>query len=247
MNRYLGLDVGGSTIKRAVIEIPSGRIVTELATIPTPQPATPEAVFAALATDIPAGCRAAGLAFPTVVKQGRAQTAANVDPSWLGVDGAAQLSARLQIPVVFVNDADAAGIAEMRIGAGRGLQGVVIVLTFGTGIGTAPFVDGRLLPNTELGHLSLHGRDAEQWASARARARDELDFPAWAARVNDYLDLMQRLFWPDVFIVGGSVTEHFDQFGPLLRSRARIVPAMLRGQAGVVGSALAAQDVLQLT
>lgn len=248
MSRCLGIDVGGSTIKQAVVETPSGRILEEWATIPTPQPATPVSVFNALMPKGPGGCEAVGLAFPSVVKQGRAHTAAHVDSAWLGVDGAAELSRRLKLPAVFLNDADAAGIAEMRIGAGRGLMGVVIVLTFGTGIGTAPFVDGHLLPNTELGHLPLQGGgDAEHWASARARTRDRLDFPAWAARVNDYLDLMQRLFWPDVFIVGGSVSEHFEQFGPLLKSPARILPAQLRGQAGVVGAALAADDAFQLT
>jgi polyphosphate glucokinase len=247
MSRCLGIDVGGSTIKQAVVETPSGRVLQVRADMPTPQPATPAAILDALMANSPGGCEAVGLAFPTVVKNGRAHTAANVDPQWLGVDGAAELARRLKLPAVFLNDADAAGIAEMRIGAGRGLMGVVIVLTFGTGIGTAPFVDGRLLPNTELGHLPLRGGDAEHWASARARTRDQLDFPAWAARVNDYLDLMQRLFWPDVFIVGGSVSEHFEEFGPLLKSPARILPAQLRGQAGVVGAALAAADAFQLT
>ena len=158
----------------------------------------------------------------------------------MGVDGAALAERALGRRAVFLNDADAAGIAEMRWGAGRGLKGVVIMLTFGTGIGTALFADGKLFPNTELGHLELNGLDAEEWASARIRTKLGLDWPAWIARVNEYLARMHALFWPDTFILGGAVSERFDEFAPHLHSLAQIRPAQFAGQAGVIGAALAA-------
>jgi len=177
---------------------------------------------------------------PSVVQHGIARTAANIDKGWIGVDAAARLGARLQRPVVFLNDADAAGLAEMRWGAGRGTQGTVIMLTFGTGIGSAVFVDGVLVPNTEFGHMEMDGQDAELTASARVRTELSLDWPAWCERVNRFLARMHALFWPDVFILGGSVTENFATFGPLLSSPAEIRVAQFAGQAGVVGAALAA-------
>ena len=186
-----------------------------------------------------------GLAFPSVVKQGRARTAANVDHAWLQFEAGRLVERRWGRPCAFLNDADAAGIAEMRFGAGRGVGGVVFVLTLGTGIGSAPFVDGRLLPNTELGHLHLPGIDAadgEQYASARVRTQQGLGWPEWVARLNRYLGELQRLFWPDAFILGGAVSERFDEWGPLVRVAARVLPAQFRGQAGVVGAALAAAE-----
>ena len=143
-------------------------------------------------------------------------------------------------PALMLNDADAAGIAEMRFGNGQGCNGTVVMLTFGTGIGTALFTAGRLFPNTELGHLELRGMDAEKWASAHTRTVAGLDFPGWIARVNEYLDALHRLLWPDVFILGGAVSERFSEFAPLLRSSAEIRPARFANQAGVVGAALAA-------
>jgi polyphosphate glucokinase len=184
--------------------------------------------------------QAVGLAFPTVVQNRKARTAAHIDPSWLGVDGAALAERALERRAVFLNDADAAGLAEMRWGAGRGLKGVVIMLTFGTGIGTALFADGKLFPNTELGHLELNGIDAEEWASARIRTQLGLDWPAWIERVNAYLKQMHTLFWPDVFILGGAVSERFAEFAVHLHSPAQIRPAQFAGQAGVIGAALAA-------
>lgn len=240
--RLLGLDVGGSSVKAALVDVPAGRLVSELLSLPTPQPATPAAVMqvvAKLAAQLPAA-GPVGFAFPAAVKQGKARTAAHVDPSWLGVDGAQLIGSTLARPAVFLNDADAAGIAEMRCGAGRDTSGTVVMLTFGTGIGTALFVDGKLWPNTELGHLHLHGGDAEEWAAARIRTQLELDWPEWIARVNEYLDALHRLLWPDVLILGGAVSERFDEFAPLLRSPAEIRPAHFAGQAGVIGAALAA-------
>jgi polyphosphate glucokinase len=184
--------------------------------------------------------QAVGVAFPSVVQGGKARTAAHIDPSWIDVDGAALTARKLGRRAVFLNDADAAGLAEMRFGAGRELRGVVIMLTFGTGIGTALFADGKLFPNTELGHLELNGMDAEEWASARIRTELRLDWPAWIERVNAYLERMQALFWPDVFILGGAVSERFEEFAPLLHTAAQIRPAQFAGQAGVIGAALAA-------
>ena len=241
----LAVDVGGSSIKAGLVDVSDGRLVSELVTEPTPARSAPEevmAVIAGAAQRLPQSAGPVGLCFPSVVKRGKARTAANVSTAWLGVDGAALASRFLGRPAVFLNDADAAGIAEMRLGAGRGLDGPVVMLTFGTGIGSALFIEGRLYPNTELGHLEMRGLEAEKYASAHVRAALALDWPAWCERVNEYLSRMHALLWPDAFIVGGSVTEHFDQFGPLLKCEAQIRPARFTGQAGVVGAALAAAE-----
>ncbi len=243
----LGIDVGGSSIKLARVAVADGTVPGGLATIPTPSPSTPERVLAAVMSHpLAAATRGpVGLAFPSVVKAGRARTAANVDPSWLGVDAAALLQQGWGRPCEFLNDADAAGLAEMRFGAGRGLGGVVFVLTLGTGIGSAPFIDGRLFPNSELGHLVLPGVDAvdaEDYASARTRTRQRLDWPAWTARLDVVLAELHRLFWPDAFILGGAVSERFDEWGPLLQTPCRVLPAALGGQAGAVGAAVAAAE-----
>jgi polyphosphate glucokinase len=241
----LGIDVGGSSVKAGLVDLTAGRIVGELISAATPWPATPQAlapVIAGLAARFPGTSGPVGVAFPSVIKQGVAHTAANIDSAWIGTDGAALATRALGRPVVFLNDADAAGIAEMRWGAGRDCGGTVIMLTFGTGIGTALFTEGRLFPNTELGHLELNGMDAEKWTSARVRTAEGLGFPAWIARVNEYLKRMYALFWPDVFILGGAVSERFSEFAPLLHSEAQLRPAHFAGQAGVVGAALAAVE-----
>ncbi|MBK7250264.1 MAG: ROK family protein [Gammaproteobacteria bacterium] len=237
-----GLDIGGSAIKAGLADIDDGLLLGGLHSVPTPQPATPDAVIAACA-DLAKTLDAdgpVGVGMPSVIQRGIVRTAANIDPAWIGCEGARRMSEALARPVVLLNDADAAGLAEMRWGAGRNTSGVVIMLTFGTGIGTALFNDGVLLPNTELGHLTLRGMDAEHWASARVRTAEKLDFAHWVERVNDYLAEMHRLFWPDVFILGGAVSARFAEFGPLLRSAAELRPAHFAGQAGVLGAALAA-------
>ena len=238
----LGIDVGGSSIKGGLVDIDAGRLQGELVSVPTPRPAAPEPVMQAIAqlAGTMSATQAVGLAFPSVVQGHKARTAAHIDPAWIDVDGAALAERVLRRRAVFLNDGDAAGIAEMQFGAGRGLKGVVIMLTFGTGIGTALFADGKLFPNTELGHLELHGMDAEEWASARIRTALGLDWPAWIARVNDYLKKMHALFWPDAFILGGAVSDRFAEFAPHLHSPAEIRPAQFAGQAGVIGAALAA-------
>jgi len=241
----LGIDVGGSSIKAGLVDLKAGRLAGELVAAPTPRPSTPAAltnVLAALAGRLPPSRGRLGVAFPSVIKRGTAYTAANIDAAWVGTDGAALASQALGRAVLFLNDADAAGLAELRWGAGRDCTGTVIMLTFGTGIGSALFTGGRLFPNTELGHLELRGMDAEKWASAQVRTLEGLDFPAWIARVNEYLAMMHRLFWPDVFILGGAVSERFTEFAPLLRSPAELRPAFFAGQAGVIGAALAAAE-----
>lgn len=243
----LGVDVGGSSIKLGRVRVADGALVGALESVPTPQPATPGAVLEAILGHPLAATTSGpiGLAFPSVVKDGRARTAANVDRGWIGTDAAAEVTARSGRPSVFLNDADAAGLAEMRCGAGRGLGGVVLMLTLGTGIGTAPFVDGRLLPNTELGHLVVPGlgdAEAEAWAAARVRSELALDWPSWAARLDRVLAEFHRLLWPDAFIVGGAISEDFGEWGPLLHPPAPVRPAALGARAGVVGAALAAHE-----
>ena len=239
----LGIDVGGSSVKAGAVDVSAGRLAGELISAPTPGNSDPQhlmAVLAELAARLPAATGPVGVDFPSVVKRGHVRTAANINTDWIGTDGAALVTRSLARPAVFLNDADAAGIAEMRCGAGRGVMGPVVMLTFGTGIGTALFIEGRLFPNTELGHLELHGMDAEKWASAHVRSLLKLDWPAWIARVNDYLARLNALLWPDLFIFRGAVSEHFAGFAPYLRSEAEIRPAHFSTEAGVIGAALAA-------
>ena len=239
----LGIDVGGSSVKAGLVDVDRGIVAGSLASAPTPRPCTPASlipVLVALAGRLGGAGGRIGIAFPSVIKGGTAYTAANIDHSWIGTNGASLAAEALGRPVLMLNDADAAGLAEMRFGSGRGCQGTVIMLTFGTGIGTALFTGGKLFANTELGHLELRGMDAEKWASAHTRTVAGLDFPGWIARVNEYLAALHALLWPDVFILGGAVSEHFDEFAPLLRSSAEIRPARFAGQAGAVGAALAA-------
>ncbi|NGN65267.1 ROK family protein, partial [Streptomyces sp. A7024] len=182
-----------------------------------------------------------GITFPGVVTSGTVRTAANVDKGWVDLDAAALLGDRLGCPVTVINDADAAGIAEMTFGAGRGRTGTVMMLTFGTGIGSALFTDGRLVPNTELGHLELHGHDAEKHASSKAKEDEDLSWAHWAKRVQKYLAHVEMLFSPDLFIIGGGVSRKSEKFLPLIEDiRAEIVPAELQNNAGIVGAAMAA-------
>ena len=238
----LGIDVGGSSVKAGVVAVATGQLLGEMISAPTPAPSTPErlaAVIAGMAARLPQAPGAVGVAFPSVVRNGVIRTAANIDHAWLGADGAAVVGHALKRPVVFVNDADAAGLAEMRWGAGKGVNGSAIMLTFGTGIGSALFVNGQLFPNTELGHMELNGMDAEKFASAHVRTVLRLDFPAWIERVNVYLGRLQALFWPDVIILGGAVSERYAEFAPLLKCEAQLRPAQFAGQAGVIGAAMA--------
>ncbi len=241
----LAFDVGGSFVKAGLVDASAGRVAGEVLRRSTPADAAPEAVLdllAAMARELPSR-GPVGLAFPTVAKQGVAWTAANVDKRWIGTHAEALLEARIGRPVAFLNDADAAGVAEMTLGAGRTRGGTVMVLTLGTGIGTAIFVDGRLLPNTELGHLEVRGEEAEHRASARVRMDRGLGWQEWADAVNEVLAAYHALLWPDLFIIGGGVTENWEHFGRLLVSRAEIVPAHFRNDAGIIGAAMAAASM----
>jgi polyphosphate glucokinase len=238
-----GFDVGGSSVKAGLVDVDAGKLIGELTSAPTPRPATPASimqVIAGLSKQMPEPGDTLGVALPSVVQQGIVRTAANIDHSWIDTNAAALSVSILGRRAECLNDADAAGFAEMRWGAGRGELGVVFMLTFGTGIGSALFHRGKLVPNTELGHLEMRGMDAEKWASAHVKTAQNLDWPAWIERVNEYLARMHALFWPDLFILGGAISEQFEDFAPLLRSRARIVPAHFAGQAGVIVAALAA-------
>jgi polyphosphate glucokinase len=243
-----GFDVGGSSVKAGLVDVDAGRLVGELISAPTPKPATPQGVMeviAELSRRLPEAGRGVGIALPSVVQKGKVRTAANIDHAWIGTDAAALALEVLGRPGECLNDADAAGFAEMRWGAGRGETGVVFMLTFGTGIGSALFYGGKLVPNTELGHLEMRGMDAEKWASAHVKTVLNLDWPAWIERVNEYLARMHARFWPDLFILGGAVSERFEDFAPLLRSPARICAAAFAGQAGVIGAALAAAEAAE--
>ncbi len=239
----LGIDIGGSAVKGAPVNIKLGELCSERYRVEIPELADPDSVSEVIASIVnyfnwkgPIGCT-----FPGVIKKGVIHTAANFDKSWIGINGETLIASKLENPPVFLlNDADAAGIAEMELGAGRGRQGVVIMLTFGTGIGTAIFSEGQLLPNTEFGHLEILCREAESFTSARARKKENLNWKKWTERVNQFLARMENLFWPDVFIVGGGVSRKHTQFLHLLKSRAEIVPAKMQNKAGIIGAALAA-------
>ncbi len=239
--KVLGIDIGGSGIKGAVVDTKRGRLLTDRLRLLTPQPATPDAVAHTVAEvtkhfewDGPIGCT-----FPGVVKGGRVHTAANLDPSWIDLNAAELFASSSSCAITVVNDADAAGEAEASFGAGKGEPGLVITVTLGTGIGTALVVGGRLVPNSELGHLPLHGGDAEKWAASSVREHLDLSWEDWASRVDDYLHLVEDLLWPDLFVIGGGVSKRAEHFVPLLTCRTKVVPAELQNQAGIVGAALA--------
>jgi polyphosphate glucokinase len=237
-----GIDVGGSGIKGSPVDLDTGILTTKRQRIPTPEPSTPVAVASVAARIVEHfGWRGRlGVALPCVVKGGVTCTAANVDPSWIGTDAVAVLGKEIGEPVLVLNDADAAGLAEMRYGAGRDTSGVVVLLTFGTGIGSAVFSDGELVPNTELGHLPMDGRDAEDIAAASVKEEQGLSWAEWTPRVIRYLRTLENLIWPDLIIVGGGVSKQADRWLPLLDNRTPIVAAQLRNDAGIVGAALAA-------
>lgn len=240
-----GVDIGGTGIKGAPVDLDRGDLSDERYKVPTPRPATPDAVLDRVHEVIThfGWSGPLGATFPGVVVDGVTRTAANMDPAWIGTDARKALSERLGLPVTILNDADAAGVAEMTFGAGRGRGGTVIVLTLGTGIGSAVFVDGRLVPNTELGHLELHGHDAEKRASSKAREDEDLSWEHWAHRLRRYMAHVEMLFSPSLFVLGGGISRKADKFLPYLHGRgltAEIVPAELQNNAGIVGAAMAA-------
>jgi polyphosphate glucokinase len=242
--RGFGVDIGGSGIKGCLVDLEKGELVGERVRIETPQPATPAAVYGVVADIVGqfGWTERIGVTFPGVMRHGVAYTAANVDKSWIGHNVDAGLERMIPGTVETLNDADAAGLAEMRYGAGRDQDGVVLLLTFGTGIGSALFVDGHLVPNTEFGHIQVDGEDGERRASAAAKDRDELSYPEWAKRVDRYLDVLEAGVWPDLIIVGGGVSKKAEKWVPLLSTRTEVVPAQLLNDAGIVGAALAAHE-----
>ncbi|MBN9733976.1 MULTISPECIES: polyphosphate--glucose phosphotransferase [unclassified Pseudonocardia] len=237
-----GIDIGGSGIKGAPVDLHKGKLADDRVRIPTPQPSTPEAVAETVKQILdefdwkgPFGCT-----FPAVVQHGVTRTAANVDPSWIDCDAAAVLRKVTGRDALLVNDADAAGVAEVEFGAAGAKSGVVLLATLGTGIGSALIADGHLVPNTEFGHLEIDGFDAESRAADSAREREDLDWEQWGERLTRYFTHVENLVWPDLIVVGGGVSKRFDRWSPYVRTRTTIVPATLLNEAGIIGAALLA-------
>jgi polyphosphate glucokinase len=242
-----GIDIGGSGIKGCPVDLVAGQFAAERHRTPTPSPSTPTAV-AHVVADIVAsfgdasGTAPIGVTFPAVIQRGVARTAANVDKSWIGTDVESLLRSALGRPVRVVNDADAAGYAEVKFGAAKDATGTVFMATLGTGIGSALIVDGVLVPNTELGHLEVDGKDAETRAADSARERDNLSWQQWAKRLTKYFRAVEALLWPDLIVVGGGVSKKADKFLPLLEIRTPIVASQLRNDGGIIGAALLAAE-----
>lgn len=239
----LGIDIGGSGVKGAPVDIEGGNLLAPHFRIPTPNPSKPRAVAKTVGEIArhfewrgPIGC-----GFPSVIRDGVVLTAANIDPSWIDKKASALFADETGCPVLVINDADAAGLAEMKFGAGRARRGVVLIITIGTGLGTALFTDGHLLPNTELGHIQIRGKDAEWRASDAARKEKHMNWKKWSKLFNEYLNAMEKLFWPDLIILGGGVIKEYQKFFPLLHVRAELAPAQFLNEAGIVGAALAAR------
>jgi polyphosphate glucokinase len=252
----VGCDVGGSGIKVAAVDVATGQLAGPRLRVATPQPSSPEVVVPTIIRTVRRALREGGLisgrspaipfsigvGMPSVVIAGVTKTAANIDPSWIDYDLESHLRSALKAPVFVLNDADAAGLAEMRFGAGAGEGGVVFVLTLGTGLGSGMFNDGVLVPNTELGHMEIRGRDAERRSAAIARTRRGLSWKAWAADLDEHLHAIDKLFSPNLIILGGGVSKNADKFIPRLTVRPRVVPATLKNDAGIVGAAMAAAE-----
>jgi polyphosphate glucokinase len=245
-----GVDVGGSGIKAAIVDAKTGELRSERLRVPTPVPSTPDRVAASivrlvrrLAKNTPVPDHApVGVGLPGVAMDGRLRTAANIDPAWVDYPIAEKLSKTLKRRVDIVNDADAAGIAEMRFGVGAGKPGTVIFLTLGTGVGSGVFIDGTLVPNTEFGQMEIRGRPAERRSAAAARQRRGLSWKAWAQDLDEHLQRIEDIMWPTLFIIGGGVSKNADKYVPRLTARTPVVPAELRNDAGIIGSAIVAVE-----
>jgi len=238
----MGIDIGGSGIKAAPVDVATGQLLADRQKLATPRPALPDAVADVVRQLILSfdWSGPVGITFPGVVTDGVTRTAANLDPAWIGLDAASLFAKAAGNPVRVLNDADAAGVAEMTFGAGVGERGTVLMLTFGTGIGSALFTQGTLVPNTEFGHIEIRGEDAEKRASEHAKDLHEMSWGKWAGRVDEYLRHMEALLSPHLIIVGGGVSKQSDKWVPRLTGiRARIVPAVMLNDAGIVGAAMA--------
>ncbi len=247
MAHALGIDIGGTGIKGALVDFDSGELLTERIKLPTPTGGAPDAIvttvlqlvdqLGGLEPDVPVG-----LCFPAMVKKGHTLNAWNISKDWVGLDALGLFTKVFARPIAFLNDADAAGFAEARHGAGKGVDGLAILTTLGTGIGTALLYDGDLLPHAELGHLQVGGKDAEHQASYNAKERDSLDWKQWVKRLQPYYELLETIYFPDLFIIGGGVSKNADSFLPLLQLNTPVVPAVHRNSAGIIGAASKAAD-----
>jgi len=242
--QVLGIDVGGSGIKGAPVDIETGKLLAERIRIKTPKKGEPQPV-ANIVAEIAKSfdwTGPIGVGFPAPIKSGITLMAANVSEKWVGVNADDLFTKTTGCDCTMINDADAAGLAEMKFGAGKGQPGTVILLTLGTGIGSAIFYRGNLLPNTEFGHLEMKGEDAEYRASDAARQREDLSWKKYAKRLNKYMASMEKLFWPDLFIIGGGISKEAEKYIPLLKIETPIIPAQFLNEAGIVGAALAARN-----
>jgi polyphosphate glucokinase len=250
MAQVLGIDIGGTGIKAAPVDLEAGALTAERIKVDTPHPARPDTVAQAVAelvTDFH-WTGPAGITFPGVVDDGVVRSAANVDQAWIGTDARELFGKATGLPVGVINDADAAGLAEMRFGAGVGQQGTVLMLTLGTGIGSALFHEGVLVPNTEFGHIEIRGKEAEKRAAEIIREEHDLTWGKWAGRVDEYLEHMEHLLSPKLIIIGGGISRKSDKFLPLLTGlRAKVVSATMHNDAGIVGAAMAAPAGVTLT
>lgn len=240
----LGIDIGGSGIKGALVNIETGELEADRLRLPTPQPSTPQAIIQSVAQIVAHFNYSGpiGVGMPSLVINGVIKSAANIDRSWINFAGREALAQATNCPVTLLNDADAAGVAEMQFGAGRNERGVVMIFTLGTGIGSCMFVNGHLVPNLELGHIYLpgHKQDAEFYASDRARKEGDQGWKKWSGHLTEYLQYIEALFSPELLILGGGVSKKHEKFFPYLRVQARLLPAQLRNEAGIVGAAVAA-------
>lgn len=246
----LGIDIGGSGVKGAPVDLHKGEFAAKRLRIDTPKPATPDAVaevvdqivdhFADVTEDAPIG-----VTVPGIVIRGKVLSAANIDPSWVDTDAADLIREHTGRHVTVLNDADAAGLGELYYGAAKGADGVVLLITLGTGIGSALIHRGVLVPNTELGHIEYEGESVEKFAAASVKENQDLTYPQYAERLQVFLDMIDRLFSPDLVVIGGGISKDYEQFLPLIKTRAKVVPAKLKNKAGIIGAARAAVDIAQ--
>ncbi|MEQ8239046.1 MAG: ROK family protein [Cyclobacteriaceae bacterium] len=242
--KILGIDVGGSGIKGAIVDTEIGELITERFRIPTPQPPTPEAMIQTICEIIEhfEWHGQIGVGFPAAVRSEIIKTASNIDKSWIGLNAAEKIKVATGCNTHLVNDVDAAGLAEIKFGAGKGAEGVTLMVAAGTGIGTGLFIGSQLVPNTELGFVWLNDMPGEHYAANSVREKEDLSWTVWGMRFNEYLKRLESLFWPDLFIIGGGVSKHFDKYSACFTLDTQVVPAQSKNHAGIIGAALAAKQ-----